>query len=236
MKNGKTIMAKVYIIGVGPGNSKYLTEISKEIISKSDIVLGWDLDLYPVMDIIKGKEIHLQNLNNYIEKAIEVANKYKNTEKTVVILRIGDPCISSGLDRLLKIFDDFEIEIIPGISSVQLAASLANINIDESVIISFHDGGEIEKKKEFMLKSFRDFFRNIIMLVGPEFLPHNAAEYLISNGIDEKIEAIVFEKLSFPDQKVIKTTLEKLTKLDQFYWLSVLVIINPKYKERYNNE
>jgi precorrin-6B methylase 1 len=49
----------------------------------------------------------------------------------------------------------FEVHIHPGISSVQLAAAYACINLDESATISFHDLGDPEEKKQFMLECFR---------------------------------------------------------------------------------
>lgn len=63
---------KVYIVGVGPGSPKYLTGRTKEIINKADIVVGWELDLLPVEDLIKDKEIYLQSVDNYVEVAEKV--------------------------------------------------------------------------------------------------------------------------------------------------------------------
>ena len=79
--------------------------------------------------------------------AEEAADEARKQGETVAVLRIGDPCISSGLAGLLKVFHDFEVKIVPGISSIQLAAAAAQINIDESVIISFHEDGDDFKRE-----------------------------------------------------------------------------------------
>jgi precorrin-6y C5,15-methyltransferase (decarboxylating) CbiE subunit len=221
-----SVTNRVYIVGVGPGSPEYLTERTKEIVNKADIVVGWELDLLPVKDLIKGKETHLQSLDNYVRVAEKVAEEARNTNKTVVVLRVGDPCISSGLTRLLKIFDGFNIEIVPGISSIQLAAAIAHVNIHESLIISFHDGGNLEEKKRFMLDALRRD-RHIIMLVGPDLSPNEAAKYLIANGISENAPTVVCENLTLEDEKIFKGTLRNvLTK--QFSWLSVMVVISSK--------
>jgi cobalt-precorrin-7 (C5)-methyltransferase len=47
----------------------------------------------------------------------------KNSD--VALLRVGDPCMSSGLNELHDIFDGFDAEIVPGISSIQLAAAIS---------------------------------------------------------------------------------------------------------------
>jgi precorrin-6y C5,15-methyltransferase (decarboxylating) CbiE subunit len=216
----------IYIVGVGPGSTKYLTEKAKEIINKADIVVGWELALLPVEDLIRGKEVHLQSIDNYVEVAEKVAREAGNTNKTVAVLRVGDPCISSGLTGLLKIFDGFNVEIVPGISSIQIAAAIAKVNIDESLILSFHDGGNLEEKKKLMVDTLRRG-RHIIMLVGPNLSPNEAAKYLIANGISENTQTIVCENLTLEDQKIFKGTLRNvLTK--QFSWLSVMVVISPK--------
>jgi precorrin-6y C5,15-methyltransferase (decarboxylating) CbiE subunit len=221
-----SVTNRVYIVGVGPGSPEFLTERTKEIVNKADIVVGWELDLLPVKELIKGKEMHLQSLDNYVKVAEKVAEEARNTNKTVVVLRVGDPCISSGLTRLLKIFDGFNIEIVPGISSIQLAAAIAQVNIHESLVISFHDGGNLEEKKRFMLDALRRD-RHIIMLVGPDLSPNEAAKYLIVNGISENTRTVVCENLTLEDEKIFKGTLRNvLTK--QFSWLSVMVVISSK--------
>lgn len=219
-------MSKVYIIGVGPGSSKYLAEIANEKIKEADIVVGWGLDLLPVEGLIKGKEIYLQSVDNYVEVAEKVAEEARNTDKTVAVLRVGDPCVSSGLARLLEIFNGFDIEIVPGISSIQLAAAIARVSIDESVVISFHDGGNLEEKKRFMVDALRRD-RHIVMLAGPDLTPNEATKYLIANGISENTLTVLCENLTLEDEKIFKGTLrDVLTK--QFSWLSVMVVISSK--------
>jgi precorrin-6B methylase 1 len=81
----------------------------------------------------------------------------------LAIPSVGDPCLSSGLKGLLRALEGFRMEIIPGISSIQLAAALARVNIDESVAISFHSFGNPEDKKQFMLDSWRRQRRLIVI-------------------------------------------------------------------------
>ena len=216
----------VYIVGVGPGSTKYLTEKAKEVIDKADVVVGWELDLLPVKDLIKSKEVRVQTADNYVKVVEEVAREAKETGKTVVVLRIGDPCISSGLTRLLEVFKGFNIEIVPGISSVQVAAAIARVNIDESIIVSFHDGGEVDEKKRLMVEALkRD--RNVIMLAGPDLSPCEAAKYLIDNGVNEDTSVVVCENLTLEGQRIFRGTLKEASTM-QFSWLSVMVIISPK--------
>jgi len=141
----------------------------------------------------------------------------------VAVLRIGDPCLSSGLVGLLKLFHDFEVKIIPGISSVQMAAAAARINIDESVIISFHeDSKTLKEKRGFMLDAFHRN-RHLIILTGPEQKPEETASYLIKNGVSAATPALVCENLTLENEKIFRGTLREVAS-GQFSWLSVMVI------------
>ena len=217
-------MNKVYIIGVGPGATKYLTAEAVGAIRESDIVVGWEFDLLPAESIIKGKKVFLQDVKNYVRVAGEAADGARKTGETVAVLRIGDPCISGGLDRLLDIFSDFDINIVSGISSTQLAATTARVNLDESVLISFHENEEwTERNKTFMLDAYRQK-RHLIIISGPGHKPHENAVYLMENGFNESIKAVVCDSLSLEDEKIFRGTLKEVSK-EEFSWLSIMVVI-----------
>ncbi len=219
---------QAYIVGVGPGTRDFLTERARDRIARSQAVLGWDLDLLPAKDLLAGKEIYLQNVKNYRELALEAAEKFRHTDARVAILRIGDPCISSGLRGLLDLFKDYEIEVVPGISSVQVAASLARINIDEAVVVTFHESGDIQERMRFM----RDGLlrgRHLLMLSGEELRPDAAARYLVENGINESLSVLVCERLALPDQNIVETTLGGLGEIEA-HWLTVIAVVQPSGK------
>ena len=150
------------------------------------------------------------------------------TGETIALLKLGDPLVSpAGLDNLLKTFSDFEIEIIPGISTVQLAASRACVTLDESVIIMYHptpgDGGsDLRKKRRDMINALGGN-RNLIILTGVRQMPRQTAQYLISQGISGDTRVIVCENLSLEDEKIFTGTLKDIVDMD-FSWQSVTVV------------
>ena len=217
-------MNKVYIVGVGPGSPRYLTREAERVISEANIVVGWEFDLLPARPLTTGKKVYLQDVNNYLQVAKEAAAEAKKKGETVVVLRIGDPCISGGLDGLLEVFHDFEVNIVSGISSTQVAAATARINLDESVLVSFHDGEEdLEEKKRFMLDAFGKN-RHLIIITGPSQKPDETASYLIKNGVSETTPTLVCENLTLGDEKIFRGTLRDAIAR-QFSWLSVMVVI-----------
>jgi precorrin-6y C5,15-methyltransferase (decarboxylating) CbiE subunit len=216
-------MHKVYIVGTGPGSANYLTVEAQRVINEASIIVGWELNFLPVKSLTVGKKVYIQDASNYMRVVQEAADEARKHGETVAVLRIGDPCISSGLTGLLKVFHDFEIKIVPGISSVQMMAASARINIDEAVIISFHESKEeLDEKRRFMLEVFRRK-RHLIILTGQEQKPEETARYLIDNGASENTVALVGENLTLEDEKIFRGTLGEVMNR-QFSWLSVMVI------------
>lgn len=222
---GRALKPKVYIVGVGPGSPDFLTDRARRAIESAEIVLGWELDLLPIRGLVGSKEVYVQDVHNYREVAEGVANLARRTGRVVAIPRVGDPCVSSGLLGLLEVFSCFDVEIIPGISSIQVAASIARVNIDDSAVVSFHDYGDHEAEKRFMLEAFRGG-RHLIILTSPDLTVSGAAEFLISNGLEPHTSVVVCSNLSLEDEVVEHSTLESVSKRG-YGWLSLLVVINP---------
>jgi cobalt-precorrin-7 (C5)-methyltransferase len=213
------------LVGVGPGSPELVTPAARRALENADIILGWDLDLKPVEDCLDGKKVFLQDVKNYVRATRAAVQEAKKRKAVLAIPRVGDPCLSSGLKGLLRALKGFRVEIVPGISSIQLAAALARVNIDESVPISFHSFGDPEEKKRFMLQSWRQA-RHLIVLASPDLMPGPMAEWLIEQGVSPTVSTVVGSFLTLPQEKVLRTQLGRLRKRE-FPWLSITVLVNP---------
>ena len=194
-------MSKVYAVGVGPGSPDNITNIVKEIIEKSDIVVGYKYTLKTIENLLSGKEIHeitMQNQEDVYQKM-----KKNLGEKTLVIPFTGDVNFSESevVDRLIEIFGD--VRIVPGISSIQVAAAKAQVPLDKSKVITMHISTPIERKKIELQKALLDGF-SVILVPRPwpkdptkHFMPSEIAFYLKKNGFDtKKLKVHVFENLT----------------------------------------
>lgn len=220
MRNG----LKAYLVGVGPGSPEHVTPAARQALAQAEIVLGWDLDLQPVADCMAGKRIFSQDVKNYVQATRAAVREAKKRRAVLAVPRLGDPCLSSGLKGLLRALEGFAVQIIPGISSVQMAAALARINLDEAVVVSFHDYGDPKEKKRFLLECFRRG-RHLILLASPDLTPSAAAAWLIEEGVSPHSPALVGSFLSFPQERVVRTQLGSMAGME-FPWLSVSVFVN----------
>ena len=129
----------------------------------------------------------------------------RESGEAVAVLRVGDLCVSSSLSKLMGVFRDFEVVIIPAVGSVQFSAAAAQICIDEALVVSFHDGRENLKASK--LKLMTDYFRagrHLIILTNETQMPHQTARYLIDSGISEQSTVVVCEHLTMTDEKVFE--------------------------------
>jgi len=217
---------KASLVGVGPGSPELVTPTARRAIEAAEIVLGWDLDLKPVEDCLSGKRVYLQDLKNYVRATRAAVREAKKRRAVLAIPRVGDPCLSSGLKGLLRALKGFQVEIVPGISSIQLAAALARVNIDESVPMSFHTFGDPEEKKRFMVDCFKRG-RHLIVLASPDLTPGAMADWLMQQGVSGRIRAVVGSFLTLPQEQVLETQLARL-RGRKFPWLSITVVVNPQ--------
>ncbi len=220
-------MGKVYAVGVGPGSPKYVTEIVKEIIQNCDIVIGYKYTLKTIENLIKGKEIYEITMKDQEESYQKILPKLGN--RILVIPFTGDVNFSESevVDRLIEIFG--EVEIIPGISSIQVAASRAQVPLDKSKVITMHVTTPIEDKKLELQKALIDGF-SVVLVPRPwpnqpnkHFMASEIAVYLREHGFDTaKIKVHVFEAITTENETSFVGTVKDLEG-KEFSDLSIMV-------------
>ena len=206
-------MTKVFAVGVGPGSSKYVTKIVSDIIKNCDIVVGYKYTLKTIEDLIDGKEIHEITMSNQEEAYQKIASSLG--DKKLLAPFTGDVNFSESevVDRLIEIFGD--VEIVSGISSIQVAASKAKVPLDKSKVITMHVTTSIEEKKLELQKALIDGY-SVVLVPRPwpkmpekHFMPSEIAKYLVKNGFETKnMKVHVFENLTTKDE----TTFEGMVK------------------------
>ena len=214
-------------MGVGPGSPKYVTLRVKEIIQNCDVIIGYKYTLQTIQSLLSGKEVHEITMKNQEEV-------YQNLKKslgvrTLVVPFTGDVNFSESevVDRLIEIFES--VEIIPGVSSIQIAASKAKIPLDKAKVITMHITTSIEEKKLDLQKALIDDY-SVILVPRPwpsspekQFMPSEVAHYLRKNGFNtQKIKVCVFESLTTENESSFKGVVSDLEGMI-FSDLSVMV-------------
>jgi cobalt-precorrin-7 (C5)-methyltransferase len=220
-------LSKIYALGVGPGSPKYVTGIVKEIIQNCDIIIGYKYTLKTIENLIIGKEVYEITMNDQEDSYQKILPELGN--RTLVIPFTGDVNFSESevVDRLIEIFDN--VEIIPGISSIQVAASRAKVPLDKSKVITMHVTTPIEDKKLELQKALIDGF-SVILVPRPwpkqpdkHFMPSEIAIYLRENNFEtHKMKVHVYEALTTENETSFEGTIKELEG-KKFSDLSVMV-------------
>ncbi len=151
-ENKNTTYGNFYGIGIGPGDPELLTLKAVRVIEKADYIFvpkasfkNESLALDIVKEFVKGKEICEQVypmtkdksvLNNaWFNAAKEIAEKITGGS-SAAYLTLGDPFTFSTyiylLQNIHKLIPNENIETIPGITSYNAAACMANFPLIES--------------------------------------------------------------------------------------------------------
>jgi len=220
-------MTKVYAVGVGPGSPKQVTDFVKDIISQSDVIVGYKYTLKTIEGHLVGKDVREITMTNQEEVYQDVLKKMP--DKTMLVPFTGDVNFSESevVDRLIQIFQD--VEIIPGISSVQIAASKARVPLDKSKVITMHISTPIEEKKLELQKALIDGY-SVVLVPRPwpnqpdkHFMPSEIAKYLKRNGFDtSKLRVHVYEAVTTENETSFEGTADQLEG-KEFSDLSVMV-------------
>ena len=227
------MLKKLFVVGVGPGSPKYLTDVAKEAIAKSHYIVGYKYPLSTIEGIIDKSRQQVFQITMKTQEGIyqDIYTKMKDGEYCTVPFT-GDVNFSESevVDRLLEIFGDDNVEMIPGISSIQVAAAKAHIPTDQAFIVTFHVTDEIEQKKQEMLRAVLQG-RSVILLPRPwprdrsrHFMQSEIAKFLRKSGIDTiKLKVWVFEHLTTEKETTFRSTMASLEG-KEFSDLSAMVI------------
>ena len=141
----------------------------------------------------------------------DVYNKMVDNDYCTVTFT-GDVNFSESevVDRLLEIFGDDNVEIIPGISSIQIAAARCKVPLDKAHVVTFHVSGDIEEKKLELVNAIVNG-KSVILLPRPwprdpkkNFMQSDIAIFLRKNGVDTSdLKVYVFEHLTQGEKETV---------------------------------
>lgn len=152
--------------------------------------------------IIFGSKRAIELAKNHIRcTAYEISDySLESIPENAVVLSTGDPMLS-GLGKFAKEGD----QIIPGISSMQLACAKLGICIDTLAIITAHSGDSDYVKKR-LVDELRQG-KNVFILPGTDFGVNEITGLLKSESISCNIS--VCELLGYLGERIFTGTVEK---------------------------
>ncbi|QGA82240.1 cobalt-precorrin-7 (C(5))-methyltransferase [Halomicrobium sp. LC1Hm] len=198
----------VAAVGIGPGNPDYLTPRGERAIREADVVVGFETVVGFVDEVIEGDALTC-GYRDESETLDRFAERVADGESGTALL-MGDPN-HSGYQFVGKVQRavDRPVAIVPGISSLQVAASRARTPMEATTFVTLHKSGDVTPD----LDRLRDDAgrRHLLVLPRPyDWMPGDIAAELLDAGANPSLEALVFEHLTHDEEARTTTTLDEL--------------------------
>ncbi|MCW3995171.1 MAG: precorrin-4 C(11)-methyltransferase [Candidatus Bathyarchaeota archaeon] len=209
-------MNKVVFIGAGPGDPELITLKGKKWLEQADIVIYTGSLLNPeyLKYCKKNAELY-DSAKMGLPEMLKVMVEGAKASKLVVRLHDGDPSFYGAIQEVMTALDKEGIEYfrIPGISCLLGGAAALNReltlpNISQTVIITRPEGRTPVPEEESIQKLAAHQATMVIFLGTPHIA--RVVEDLKKGGYPEDTPCQVVYKATWPEQKIVKGTLEDI--------------------------
>lgn len=200
----------VSAVGIGPGNPEYLTPRGRRAIEEADVVVGFATVVDFIADLTDA-ELLTCGYKDEREALTTFADRVADGAQGAAVL-MGDPN-HSGYQFVGKVQDvvDGPVRVIPGISSLQMAASRARTPMEDTEFVTLHKSGDITPGLDRLGTNVGD--RHLLVLPRPfDWMPGDIAAHLLDHGADPELEALVLEKLTHDDESIGRFSLDELAE------------------------
>ncbi|CAI8000053.1 Probable cobalt-precorrin-7 C(5)-methyltransferase [Geodia barretti] len=214
------------VVAVGPGDPRMLTLRGRQALESADLVVGFKTVLDVVSEWCGNAEVRPMSYRDQ-EEVLEYAAEQVANGINCVVCCWGDLNVSAH-ELLARVYRRAEhVELIPGVSSIQMACARAGIALEESLFITLHrrDGGESALAElEHYLQEGQ---RNIILLPRPfDLMPPGIASDLIAGGIESNRSVTIYQRLTLEGEKSWTGSLQECAALtEEFSDLSIMVFL-----------
>lgn len=206
----------IYFIGAGSGAPDLITIRGAKLLSEADVVVYAGSLVNPELLLYCNENCEKYNSATMtLEEVMKVMVPAAQSGKKVVRLHTGDPCIYGAHREQMDFLDakGISYEIVPGVSSfcgaaAALKAEYTLPNVSQTVILTRMEGRTpVPEKEKIELLASHGATMVIFLSAGQIDL---LAEKLLAGGYTLDTPVGIVYKATWPDEKVIRTTVGKM--------------------------
>jgi len=214
----------VSFVSAGPGDPELLTLKAAERLRAADVVLYDDLASGAILDharkgatlVSVGKRAGRPSAKQ--EHVSRLLVDYAATGATVVRLKSGDSGMFGRLEEEVDALRAAGVgyEIVPGVTAASAAAAMSGIPLTRRHTarrVQFITGADVkgELPEDLNWSALADPRALTAVYMGKRTFPALAAR-LIANGLSPDTPALLAESVGHPDQRLVRTTIQKLVE------------------------
>lgn len=212
-------MNKVYLLGAGPGDKEYILPKAVNVMKKAQGIIGAKR-LLPVLSELTGRTEGFYPFTK-IDETLQLAEELL-AQGDVAITVSGDPLLYSFLKTIQRMRPDWEIEVVPGIGSLQMIGAAFGVTMEEAAIISVHGRKKTKGSIALAVKEHEKSFFLCSKEQGPAWL----SEIMLEYGM-EGVTVYAGANLSYEDQMLASGSPAEMAQ-KEFPDLCVAMILNPE--------
>ena len=206
---------EVSVVGIGPGSQAAMTGEVRDAIEKADCLIGAKRMIEAVVH--PGQAVFHAIAPDAIAEYIENHREHRS----FAVIMSGDVGFFSGTKKLLPKLHGYQVNVLPGLSSMVTLCARLGTSYEDVVPVSVHG------RDHNIVPDIRANAR-VFALVGGEGGMTRLCQMLRDNGLGD-VRVSVGEKLSYPDEKITVGTAAALAE-QSFETLSVALIENKNAK------
>ena len=208
----------VHFVGAGPGAPDLITRRGAALLQTADCIIYAGSLVNPALLGLAGPDCAIYNSAEMtLEQVLDVMHRMENASKTTVRLHTGDPCLYGAIREQMDALDADGIcyDDTPGVSSFCGAAAALNAEytlptVSQTVIITRMEGRTPVPERE-RLASLAAHGATMVIFLSAGQLERLSAR-LIEGGYAPETPAAIVYKATWPDEKVVRTTVGGLAE------------------------
>ncbi len=202
---------KIYIIGIGDDGIEGLTTTARKLVEQADVLVGAEPSLAAATGGRAERILIGSNLDSVVHRLAEYA------AKRVVVLASGDPLFYGTARYFCERLGKERFEVVPHVSSMQLAFARVKENWDEAYLANLASQG-----LELVVEKVRTA-EKVGLFTTESSSPAVVARALLERHIDY-FTVYICENLGAPDERVTHAELADIASHD-FSALNVMILI-----------
>lgn len=209
----------IYFVGAGSGAVDLITVRGAKLLEQADIIIYAGSLVNPELLTYASDECQIYNSAKMtLEEVTDVFLDEKNSEKMVVRLHTGDPCLYGAIREQMDVLDskNMAYEYVPGVSSFCGAASALKTeytlpDVSQTVIITRQEGRTPVPEGEKMRK-LASHGSTMVIFLSTGLIPKLVEELYAGGVFTENTPAAIVYKATWDDEKVFRCNLATLEK------------------------
>ncbi|MBU5476725.1 precorrin-4 C(11)-methyltransferase [Eubacterium sp. MSJ-21] len=225
----------VHFVGAGPGACDLITVRGMNRIKEADVIIYAGSLVNPELLSYAKADCEIYNSAHMtFEDVVSVMREAETAGKGTVRLHTGDPSVYGAIREQMDLLDEYGItyDVCPGVSAVfgaaaSLACEYTLPDVTQTLILTRAEGKTPVPEKE-NLRSLAAHHASLVLYLSSG-LARKVRQDLLLGGYAEDTPVAVVYKATWPEEKIIRTTLAKLPEDMEAAGITktALIIVSP---------